>query len=182
MLIATIRPALPSELDAVAGLARSALPELTVTHAHGWAHRAGDGSTPQDHLLLVCVVDGVVVGMAAAGPSQVQEMAPVPWWVFDVLAVDETMRNRGIGDELMVRVFAAARAAGVTSLYGLCSPDLGPWYAKRGFTVTAPGAVLETNVRFEGEDEDFTLQGRSDECFILTDVVEGPGPRLFRPA
>lgn len=171
--------ALPGDLDSVGVLVRACLPELVLTNEAGWAHRTGGGLTWQEGLLLVAVVDDTMVGVAAAAPAVYRDHdLPVPWWVLDVVAVDGRWRGRGVGSALVRDVFDRAGAAEVTTLYGLCDEDLIGWYASMGFSVTGPGAVLDSDVEANGDG--LTLGATDSECWFLSDVHTA-GPRLYLP-
>ena len=176
-----IRPATDADLPAVKALCALVLPHLVKTNSTPWDSRFGSGRTWQDPLLLVAVGQGgELVGFAAASPAFLQDHGlPVPWWCLDLVAVQPAFQGQHIGETLVLEVLRIADQAGVSSLYGLCDPDLTGWYAHLGFTTTGPGAVVDTNVRVKGDDEDMSFAAPEDQCFILTDICDDPLPRLF---
>lgn len=160
---------------------QACLPELVKTHEAGWSHRIGGGATWRDALLLVAASpEGTLVGAAAAAPALLrEELLAIPWWMLDVVAVHRSHRSHGVGRRLVDAVLDIAEAAGATALYGLCPPHVVGWYEMMGLSATSPGAILESDVKINGDD--LTLEAEADECWFFTDV--GPtGPRLYLPA
>ena len=72
--------------------------------------------------------------------------APEPHWYLAMLGVDPAWQRRGIGEELMRPVFAAADRAGVACYLEAPTDDNARYYARRGFRVVAETDVPDSDV------------------------------------
>ncbi|MEZ0579136.1 GNAT family N-acetyltransferase [Nocardioides sp. MH1] len=178
----TIRPALPSDLPDLSALVATALPELKLVNTTPWSRRLGSGEHWDSNLLLVAVdQQGSLLGTCWADSAIYRDYGcPVPWWCLNVIAVSPVTRGQGLGSRLVDEVIERAQAVGVSSLYGLCVPDVVGFYARQGLSVTAPGARLTSDVApTDAPDQPLELTAPEDHCWFVTDVGTTPLPRLY---
>ncbi|MGE5501000.1 MAG: GNAT family N-acetyltransferase [Ignavibacteriales bacterium] len=108
------------------------------------AERLREGNTPQTQLSFVAEADGRLVGSVRLWPIKVGGQ---PVTFLGPIAVDESQRGNGLGQQLVERACEAARDAGCEAV--LLVGDL-PWFERTGFQrapkVVMPGPVDQRRV------------------------------------
>lgn len=98
-----------------------------------------------NHLMLVAVADGLVVGQVLGvvhrHPDKLTEL------YVDDLAVDDTLRRRGVASRLMNTLIAMAREQGCNEVWVATEPDN---EAARGLYESL-GLAVRTSLIYEGD-------------------------------
>jgi GNAT superfamily N-acetyltransferase len=108
-----IRPATPADLDPVTELLAAQLHEHDIPIDRADLEFAADGilRVPERGFVLLALRDGAAVGVACVSFSWTVERGGTVAWL-DELYVVPSMREHGIGNELLARVITTARAEG----------------------------------------------------------------------
>ena len=112
-----IRPATPADLDEVTDLLAAQLHEHDIPIARADLEFAADGilRVPERGFVLVAVQNGRAVGVACVSFSWTVERGGMVAWL-DELYVVPSMREHGIGNELLGEAIAAAGATGCLTM------------------------------------------------------------------
>lgn len=108
-----IRPATPADLEDVTNLLAAQLQEHDIPIARADLEFAADGilRVPERGFVLLALRQGTAVGVACVSFSWTVERGGMVAWL-DELYVVPSMREHGIGNELLGRVIADAGASG----------------------------------------------------------------------
>ena len=172
------------DLAAIARLAELHLPNPIGLTPEDWANRRGRGAPFLANLLIAAIDrEGRVVGFTWADAAAVYEQGMAePWWCLNAVVVSEEHRSKGIGRMLVETVLERARHVGIVSLFGVCEPELAPWYESLGFLVTAPGGALIADPALKYEPAvEYTKYENTDKhggVMFVKDVEPFPPCRL----
>ncbi|HEX6039569.1 GNAT family N-acetyltransferase, partial [Longimicrobium sp.] len=111
------RPATPADLDEVTDLLAAQLAEHDIPIARADLEFAADGllRVPDRGFLLLAVRDGRAVAVACVTYTWTVERGGQVAWL-DELYVAPSLREHGIGNELLARAIATAGAAGCLTM------------------------------------------------------------------
>lgn len=124
--------------------------EFTDQPLEAWQREFAEGQLNGQWQTLIALDNGRLLGSAALAASDLPQRPDLGPWLACVFVAPEA-RQRGLAEQLIERVGAAAKAQGVPHLY-LHTHDRHPYYAKRGW------GVLET---FQAWGKDHWLMARA---------------------
>ena len=124
-----------------------------------------DGPTYTDGLqgLAALEADGTLIGALTCGVSQ-RDAGPIEFLIRYV-AVDPSVRGRGIGTLLLCILDQNFTLQGRRIFYGACAPETAPFYARAGFDVLHPGTPLPGTLF--GQEEARANSNLSYPCWFV---------------